>query len=455
MALSDLVVVSNRGPLSFVHDATGRLVTKKAAGGLAATLAPAIENTGASWLAAALSDADREAASAGLAEAEGFKLKLLVLEEPAYRSFYDVIANGLLWYLHHGLFDRPRRPRLDRVFREAWGIFRDVNERFAAATADEAPDGATVVVHDYHLPLMGTRLAEKRPDLKTIHFHHTPFATPEELRVLPDEVAVELMSGLASYGACGFHSVRWAQAFEACCVAVLGTSVPTFAAPAAADVDDVRAVAESDECAAALARLEAEIGDRKFLVRVDRTELSKNLLRGFYAFDDLLTNYPEWRGRVVFGAFMYPSRERLADYQAYAAEALTLAGQVNARWATDSWTPVLLNTEDDFPTSVAALRRYDALLVNPVRDGLNLVAKEGPAVNERDGLLVLSRESGVWDEMGESALGINPFDVAGTADTLHAALGMPAAARAERAAAQRAAAIRRSPSDWLADILLH
>lgn len=453
MAPSDLVVVSNRGPLSFTHDASGRLVTRKAAGGLVTALGPAIENTGATWLAAAISEADREAAASAshLVEAEGFKLKLLVLEAPAFRPFYDVVANGMLWYIHHGLFDRPRRPRIDRVFREAWGVFRDVNERFAAATADEAPDGATVVVHDYHLPLVGSQLAEKRPDLKTVHFHHTPFATPEELRVLPDDVAEELLTGLAGFGACGFHSLRWAQAFEACCVGVLGTSVPTFVSPAAADHDEVREVAAGEECAAALARLEEEIGGRKFVVRVDRTELSKNLLRGFHAYDDLLATYPEWRGEVVFGAFIYPSREALVDYQAYGAEVATLVEQINARWGTDEWTPIHLNTDDDFPLSVAALRRYDALLVNPVRDGLNLVAKEGPAVNERDGLLVLSRESGVWDELGSVALGVNPFDVAGTADVLHEALAMPPAERAERSAAQRAVATTRSAREWLDD----
>lgn len=456
MASPALVVVSNRGPLSFAHDRDGHLVTKKAAGGLVTALGPAVEHTGATWVAAAISPGDREAAASLAGEhheidAEGFRVKLLVVEENIYRAFYDVVANGVLWYLHHGLFDRPRRPRFDRVFREAWGLFRDVNERFAAATADHAPEGATVIVHDYHLPLVGAQLAEKRPDLETVHFNHTPFATPEELRILPDDVAEELLTGLAGFGACGFHSVRWAQAFEACCVAVLGTSVSTFVSPATADDDEIRAIASGDECEAALQRLDAQVGDRAFIVRVDRTELSKNILRGFHAFDDLLATYPQWRGRVVFGAFVYPTREALADYQAYAAEVTTLAEQINARWGNDDWTPILLDADDDFPLSVAALRRYDVLLVNPVRDGLNLVAKEGPIVNERDGLLVLSRESGVWDELGEVALGVNPYDVSGTADVMHEALTMPKAARAERFAAQRAAASARSAREWLDD----
>jgi trehalose 6-phosphate synthase len=131
----------------------------------------------------------------------------------------------------------------------------------------------------------------------------------------------------------------------------------------------------------------------------------------------------------------------------------SLARQVNERWSTSTWEPVLLDTSDDFARSVAALRRYDVLLVNPVRDGLNLVAKEGPLLNETDGVLVLSREAGVFEELGEHALELNPFDVAGTADALAAALAMSPDERGRRAAALKAAAGARTPQDWLDDQL--
>ncbi|HYD08718.1 MAG TPA: trehalose-6-phosphate synthase, partial [Acidimicrobiales bacterium] len=182
--------------------------------------------------------------------------------------------------------------------------------------------------------------------------------------------------------------------------------------------------------------------------RVDRIELSKNIARGFHAFDDLLRTYPEWRDRVVFVACVYPSREGLAEYLAYRQEVEGLIRRINDEWGTDDWTPILYDAKDDFARSVAALRRYDALLVNPVRDGLNLVAKEGPIVNERDGVLVLSRESGVWAELGPLAVGVNPFDVAATADALHGALSMPAEARRTHAAALRDKALARSTDDW-------
>jgi trehalose 6-phosphate synthase len=271
------------------------------------------------------------------------------------------------------------------------------------------------------------------------------------MRILPDDVATELLTGMAGFTACGFHTARWAKAFEACCEEVLGSAPPTYVTPAAADADDVQAVAAGDACAAELAKLEAVLGDRKLLVRVDRIELSKNMLRGFLAFEDLIEHHPEWRERVVFGAFMYPSREGLADYLAYRQEVESLVDRINETWSTPTWTPILIDGTDNFPRSVAALRRYDVLLVNPVRDGLNLVAKEGAIVNERDGVLALSREAGAWEELHEHALAVNPFDVSGTAEVMRAALELPADDRRTRAAGLRATALARTPADWFAD----
>jgi trehalose 6-phosphate synthase len=214
-------------------------------------------------------------------------------------------------------------------------------------------------------------------------------------------------------------------------------------------------VAESPECAAALRRLNEQVGDRLLILRTDRIELSKNLLRGFHAFDDLLSAEPGWRGRVIFAAFVYPSRESLADYLGYRHEVEAVVRAINAKWATPGWTPILLDMSDNYPRSVAGLRRYDVLMVNPIRDGLNLVAKEGPLVNERHGVVLLSPGAGVWDELGSHALEAHPFDVAGMADALHVALTMPADERASRAQALKKVASARSPIDWFADQLAH
>ena len=448
-----LVVVSNRGPLSFALD-DGALVTKKAAGGLVNALVPALEGRDAIWISGAITEADRRAASDPDAiERDGIDVRLLDIAERDYRAYYDVIANSTLWYLYHGLFDRPRRPAFDRRWREAWDRYRDVNAQFAQAVVDAAPPEATVLVHDYHLSLLGPAVAKERPDLSLVHFNHTPFCTPEEVRMLPDDVAVELLQGLAGHGACGFHTSRWVQHFSACCEAVLGEVPSTFVAPAAPDLADVIDVAGSDGCAKHLAELDVAIGDRKFIARVDRIELSKNIVRGFLAFDELLETRAEWRGRVVFGASVYPSRATLPDYLGYTNEVKGLIDRINAKWGTADWTPILVDADDNFPASVAVLKRYDVLLVNPIRDGLNLVAKEGVAVNERDGVLVLSRESGVLDELGPWSVTVNPFDVTATADALHEALSMDGGERAKRAKDLREVAGRRSPDDWLGDQL--
>jgi trehalose 6-phosphate synthase len=296
-------------------------------------------------------------------------------------------------------------------------------------------------------------LRDRRADLAIVHFSHTPFASPDLFRVLPTEPRGELLHGMAAADACGFHTVRWADAFQACCATFTDESPRTFIAPLAPDPDDIGSVARSERCDVALASLDEQLAGRQLIARVDRIELSKNLLRGFHAFDDLLERYPAWRERVVFGAFVYPSREGLPEYLAYRQEVEGLARFVNDKWATPDWQPIVLDTSDDFPASVAALRRFDVLLVNPIRDGLNLVAKEGPMVNERNGALVLSSEAGVWAELAEVAVGVHPLDIVETADAMADALSWDTGRRADHAAALRAAALRRTPRDWLDDLI--
>jgi trehalose 6-phosphate synthase len=275
-----------------------------------------------------------------------------------------------------------------------------------------APPDAVVLVQDYHLCLVGQRLRHIRPDIDSVHFSHTPFTGPDGLRMLPDAVATQLLEGMAAHAACGFHTPRWARRFTQCCDEVLGVTPTTFVAPLGPDAAD--------------------------------------LLRGFRAFDQLLGDHPQWRQKVVFGAFVYPSREGLPEYLAYRQEVEGMVAAINNRWATPGWTPILADFTDDHPRSVAALTRYDVLLVNPVRDGLNLVAKEGPLLNKRDGVLVLSTESGAAEEFSDTALLVNPFDVAATADALHRALSMDAAERAAHASGVVEVARANTPGTWLA-----
>jgi trehalose 6-phosphate synthase len=446
-----LLVLSNRGPLSIERTPDGLLASRRGGGGLVVTLGPGVERDQALWVAAGVGPDDEAAARRGLFDTGGFRVQPVMIDAADYRAYYDVIANQTLWFCLHDLWDLPRRPRFDRHWWSAWERFRAVNAQFAAAAAEAAAPGATVLVHDYQLALVPEMLAARRPDVRTAAFVHTPWCSPGELATLPDVVASELLAGLAGGGACGFHSARWAEAFEACCRERLGRTPVTFVSPAATDIDDLRLVAASPECEQALTQLNADIGDRRLIVRVDRIELSKNVLRGFWAFDELLESRPDLRGQVVFAAMVYPSRLGLAEYLAYGQEVIALAEQINSKWSVPGWKPILLDPQDNHPKSVAALRRSDVLLVNPIRDGLNLVAKEGPLVNERDGVLILSHQAGAWDELGGQAIGVNPFDVTGTARALADALDLTAAERTTRAQSLRKMAGARSPLDWFDD----
>lgn len=453
MAERPAVIVSNRGPLSFRSEAGG-LVATRGAGGLVSGLAPLVVGSSTVWVAAALSDGDREAAASGGIEAEGFRVRTLALDPHDQLLAYDVVCNATLWFLHHELFALAREPVFDRSWWEAWDAYRRVNHAFAEAVADSAPPGATVLVQDYHLTLTAAPLRARRPDLRLVHFSHTPFAGPDAFGVLPPAAGRELLEGMAAHDACGFHTPRWADAFRACCTLLLGRDSPrVFVSALAPDRDDLDAVASSAACEQAVAELDAELGDRLLVSRVDRIELSKNLVRGFLAFDALLEAHPELRERVVLAACAYPSREGLASYGEYRRDVEAAVAAVNDRWGTAGWTPVRYDDSDDFPRSVAALRRADVLLVNPIRDGLNLVAKEGPIVNDRDAVLLLSPEAGAWHELGSSAIEVHPYDIVQTAEALHRGLTMGAAERRARAATARAVAAGRTPADWLADQL--
>jgi len=453
MGGADLVIASNRGPLSFRMDGTGTPVAADTAGGLAGALDSALRGTEATWVAAAMSEADRAAADAGLMTRPGLRLVTVRPDLVTYRMAYDVVSNATLWFCHHHLFDLSRRPRAGRGFAEAFDAYRAVNDQFARAVADTAAEGATVLVQDYHLCLVPGMLAVSRPDLRTVHFSHTPFADPNMWRVMPSAAGHELLEAMARSTACGFHTARWAAGFLGCLEDHAIAAPPTFAAPLGPDPAQLEARVASPGCRAARARIDELVGERSLVVRVDRIEPSKNLLRGFWAFDELLETEPHWRGRVVLLALGYASRETLAEYLAYGTEVEHTVARVNERWGTDDWQPVILDVADDSDRSFAALTRYDVLLVNPLRDGLNLVAKEGPLVNERDGVVVLSREAGAFEELGEATVAVNPYDVADTAAQLGRALALDRTERTRLAGELRARVEKRGAGDWLKDLV--
>ncbi|MER8093862.1 alpha,alpha-trehalose-phosphate synthase (UDP-forming) [Streptomyces goshikiensis] len=445
MAFS-VLVAANRGPLSYALAADGALTARRGGGGLVSGLSAALaKQPDAVWICAALSEADREAVRRGVSEPG---VRMLDIDETVYDDAYNGIANSVLWFTHHHLYDIPTAPVFDAEFRRRWDSYVAYNHAFARALAEEAAEGAAVLVQDYHLALVPGALRELRPDLRISHFTHTPWASPDFLDMLPGDVREQLMRGMLGADVAGFHTRAWADGFLACAQPQGPGSTEVAVFPLGVDGDELRELAHRPEVEDRLAELRAEVGDRKAIVRVDRTELSKNIVRGLLAYRELLSVHPEWRGRVVHLASAYPSRQDLAVYRAYTEAVAELAERINAEFGTPDWQPVLVSVKDDFARSLAAYRMADVALVNPVRDGMNLVAKEIPVVSDGGCALVLSTGAGAYGELREDALTVNPFDVTETARALHTALSMPVAERAERTGRLAAAATALPPSAW-------
>jgi trehalose 6-phosphate synthase len=461
-----VVIAFNRGPVSYAVAEDGSLTARRGGGGVVSGLS-ALGADGGLWVCAALGEGDREAVRRfgrrlDPAATGGQSVRMLDIPSATFHAAYNGIANSVLWFVHHLLYQTPLEPVFDAAFEEQWAAYEAYNAAFADAVAEEAEPGAAVVVQDYHLTLLPGLLRERRPDLRVGHFSHTPWAPPDFFRVLPDGVARAVLRGLLGADRAAFLTRRWARAFAACCAELLGAEVSaegdavTYEGRTTrlgvhalgADADFLRERAYAADVDRRLAELREQIGERRTIVRVDRTELSKNIVRGLHAYRRLLTDHPEWRGRVTHLAFAYPSRQDLAVYRDYTAEVSRLAEEINAAFGRDGWLPVLLHVKDDFARSLAAYRMADVALVNPIRDGMNLVAKEVPVVSEHGCALVLSREAGAAEELAEDALLVNPYDIAATAEALHRALSMPAGERERRTKRLSAAATALPPREW-------
>jgi trehalose 6-phosphate synthase len=468
-----IVIVSNRAPVAFARGEDGERTHSRGAGGLVTALgAVARRRTDAVWIASASSEEDRAVAreSGGEPfEVEDLKVALVEHDETAYGLMYNEIANPLLWFVQHGLYDQPYAPNHDADTRRAWEEgYLPVNENFARAVArsleSEGGDGGepTILVHDYQLYAAPRLLREALGDGPFVSlFVHIPWPDPDGWRVLPRYVRRDALESLLAADVVAFHTERYAANFVRAAGEVLGAETDlegglirhsgreTHARAYPISIDP----AEFEE----LARSEKVLGEEeavkdlpgKLILRVDRMDLSKNIVRGFLAYGRMLDRHPEWRGEVTFFALLQPSRGGVAEYARYAEAVERAVEEINERHRTGSWEPIVLKTEDNFPRSVAAYKNYDVLLVNAVRDGMNLVAKEAAVANARAGVLVLSENAGAHEEMGEHALTVNPFDLDETADALHEALSMPTDERRRRAEALKATVLNNTVDDWV------
>jgi trehalose 6-phosphate synthase len=467
-----LIVVSNRGPVSYRRE-NGERVLGRGGGGLVTALRSLVVDHDVTWIASAMTGEDRIVAEEAGGDAidersrEGapYRLRLVAHDQSAYDWFYNVVSNPMLWFLQHYLWNLVYEPSLDRGLHHAWDDgYVPVNEAFAdavVAEVDAEPDSA-VFFHDYHLYLAPRMVRERRPETPLVHFVHIPWPQPDYWRVLPPPMRRAIHEGLLACDLVGFHTTRWRRNFLRSAVDMLGADCDFEDGTVDCDGRRTRVAsrplsvdaAEFDELAASegVLALERELTAWRpeFLVlRVDRTDPSKNVVRGFRAFELLLDAHPELHGRVGMLALLDPSRQDIPEYAEYLGAIQRAARRVNDRFQQDRWTPIDLRIEDNFLETVAAYKQFDVLLVNAIFDGLNLVAKEAPLVNERDGVLILSENAGSHEELGEWALTVNPFDVDGQAEAIYDALTMPQDERQARLDAIRGHVRGHDVADWL------
>jgi trehalose 6-phosphate synthase len=476
MAEAPLVLVSNRGPVTFGP----RGEIRRGTGGLVTALIGLASHREVTWIASAMSDEDVLAAernegrpfAVSAPEGGQYRVKLVASDEDAYDRFYNIIANPMLWFIQHYLWDLSNAPDIRRNETEAFEFgYNVVNEDLARAVLEEIEDveDPVVMVHDYHLYTLPGLVRRARPDVFLHHFVHIPWSQSDSWRVLPKTMRDELYHGILSSDIIGFHTRSYRRNFLQCCEDLLGLEVDfergvveledrevwVRAYPLPIDAGAVQAVAERPRTRA----FEAELLRRRrdhLILRVDRADLSKNVLRGFSAFDVFLEQHPQFHERVTFIAQLMPSRTDVPEYAEYLERIEAVVAVVNHRHGSPDWMPIQLKLRDDLEEAVAAYKHYDVLIVNAMFDGMNLVAKEGPMVNERAGVSILSENTGAHEELGDCALSVNPFDIQELADSIHAALTMPFEERRRRLESLQAIVTARNPGDWvdeqLADI---
>jgi trehalose 6-phosphate synthase len=468
-----LIVVSNRGPVTYARDAQGERIARRGGGGLVTALRSLVTHHDVTWVASAMSSEDKVVAeeSGGAVDEVGrdgssYHLRLVSHDPQAYDWYYNVVSNPTLWFLHHYLWDLVEHPNLDHGLHHAWDNgYVVVNRAFADAVVEELdrqPDAA-VFFHDYHLYLAPRFVRTERADARLAHFIHIPWPEADYWHVLPLPIRRSIHDGLLANDSIGFHTRRWRRNFMRSAEDLVGSTcdwardvvgydgrrIAVTAAPISVDPSEFEELAQSRAVLAAgrdLARDRPE----KVILRVDRTDPSKNIVRGFRALELYLEAHPEMHRRVILRALLDPSRQDIPEYAEYIGAIQREARRVNVRFQQGGWMPIDLRIDDDFPQAVASYKDFDVLLVNAIFDGLNLIAKEAPLVNERDGVLVLSENTGSHEELGDWALTVNPFDVAGQADALHRALTMPAGERRERLEAIQAWVREHDLAAWTA-----
>ena len=469
-----MILVSNRGPVEHHMSGDGRPEARRGSGSVVTAFSSMAQKFEFTWVASAMGEGDRVVSGNGQAPhlrspLPGHKINLRYVVTPrrVYHKYYNILCNPLLWFLQHYMWNPPYNPNVDAAVHDAWETgYIPVNQAFANAVIEEAralEQAPIVIGHDYHLYLMPEFVRQGVPDAVIQHFIHIPWPTPQYWHMIPDYITRRICESLCATDLLGFQTIGDVRCFldtvdefvpdasvdrNIHTVDLKGHATSVKVYPISINVEEVQRIANTPRALDYETRLAEDTGDAT-IVRIDRAEPNKNIVRGFRAYELMLTRYPELKGKVKFLAFLVPSRTHIRQYQRYMDEIQQVVQQINNNHGTDDWQPIVPFIENNYTQAIAGMKLYDVLLVNTIIEGMNLVAKEGPVVNNRDGVLVLSHSSGVYKQLADGALSVSPTDIEGTMEALHQAITMSAEDRKNRATLMLESVCREDINHWL------
>ncbi len=470
-----LIIASNRGPVEYqlLHDKS--LKARRGSGGMITALIDIGNRMEITWVAMAMAEGDRQAVqqakqNGGLLQSplhnQKMHLRYVVIPKSAYRKYYEKVSNETLWFLQHYLYD-PIQDSSARKLQDAWDNgYCVANQAVADAINEEIEREDTVPVvmlQDYHLYLVAAMIRQLHPSVIMQQFIHIPWPDVRCWHFLPGNIVQSIYKGLVGNDIVGFQTERDARNFLEGAKTLLDDAVVDFeegalwwqghrtqarAYPISISVAEERRIVNSAAGKRAVEQIKPYLLENT-IVRVDRLEPTKNILRGFQAYDLLLEKHPELHQKVTFLAFLVPSRQSLPVYRRYTSDVMALIEEINKKYGSADWLPIHAFCDNDRTRALAAMQYYDVLLVNPIIDGMNLVAKEGPVVNLRNGVLVLSRTAGAFQQLGKGSIPNSPLDVLETAENLYKALTLSSSERQAKATLACQAVERNDLNTWL------
>lgn len=439
-----LVIVSNRLPVAIQKD-DDEWSIRAGAGGLVTALAPVVQRNKGLWIGwpGCTEDAPVEHLLDSLEQEQGYRMVSVPLSEDEVEQYYRGFSNETLWPLFHDLLGNTR------FSRQTWQVYRSVNARFAETICCETQEEDFVWIHDYQLLLTGHYLRQKCPKQRAAFFLHIPFPSLDLFRRLPWKQ--DLLQGLLAYDLVGFQTLRDRRNFVQCVrelvpgvhidirrrVTRLTLGERTVVVghfPISIDFDEFNEGARAQEVAEAAWYLHENLGKRQLMLGIDRLDYTKGIPERFLAFERALEKYPDLQRQISLLQVVVPSRTLVPDYQNLKEVLDGLAGRINARFSHQGWVPIhYVFRSLDRVQLLAHYRSCEIALISPLRDGMNLVAKEYCASSvDGNSVLILSEFAGAADQLGSGALLVNPYDIEATADAIYRAFTMPLEKRQRR-----------------------